>query len=66
MTFNHKNNHTNAIGVYKSVKNEILHKILGLICQKLQIQDGRGLPSWIYANKHIKEKNETSPLHQMC
>ena len=44
MTFNRENNHTNEIGVFKLVKNEVLHKILGLICQKLKIQDGQGQP----------------------
>ena len=65
MTFNHKNNHTNEIRVLKLGKNEVLHNIIGLICQKLKIQDGRWQPFWIYANKHIKKKYETSPLHQI-
>ena len=56
MTFNLKNNHTNEIYVFKLVKNEVLHKILGLICQKIKIQDGRGQTFLIYTNKHIKEK----------
>ena len=54
MTLNNKNNHANGISVLKLVKNEVLHKIVGIFCQKLKIQDGRRKP-WIYANKHIKE-----------
>ena len=54
MTFNRKNKHTNEIGVFKLGKNKVLHKILGLICQKFKIQDGRRQPFWIYANKHIE------------
>ena len=65
MTLNRKNNHTNAISVFKLVENEVLHEILGLFCQKLKIQYGRRQPFWIYANKHMKEKNERSPLHQI-
>ena len=53
MTLNHKNNHTDGIIVFKLVKNEILHKILGLFCQKLKIQDGRWRPFRINANKHM-------------
>ena len=56
---NRKNNHTKEICVFKLVKNEVLHRILGLICQKFTIQDGRRQPFWIFENKHIKEKNET-------
>ena len=40
MTLNHKNNNFNEGSVFKLVKNEILHGILGLFCQKLKIQDG--------------------------
>ena len=65
MTFNLKNNHTNEIGVFKLFKKEVLHKILLLIWQKLKIQDGRQQQFWINANKHIKGKSETSPLHQI-
>ena len=36
-----KNNHSTEFSVFKLVENEILHKILGLFCQKLKIQDGR-------------------------
>ena len=65
MTLNSKNNHTNRICVFKLVKNNVLHEILGLFCQKLKIQYARRMQFWIYANKHMKEKNEASPLHQI-
>ena len=65
MTLNRKNNHTDGISVFKLVKKEVLHEILGFFCQKLKIRYGRRQPFWIYANKHMKEKNETSPLHQI-
>ena len=65
MTFNRKNNHFNVISVFKLVKNEELYEILGLFCQKLTIQDGRRRPFWIDAKKHMKEKNEASPLHML-
>ena len=42
MTLNRKINHTNEIGVFK---NEVLHEILGLLCQNSKIQDGRRQPS---------------------
>ena len=45
-----------GISVFKLVKNEVLHKILGIFCQKLKIQDVQWRPFWIYAKKHIKEK----------
>ena len=32
MTLNCKHNQTNEISVFKLVKNEVLHKILGLFC----------------------------------
>ena len=41
MTLKRKNNNFTEFSVFKLVKNEILHKILGLFCQKLKIQDGR-------------------------
>ena len=41
MTLKRKNNHSTEFSVFKLVKNGILHKILGLFCQKLKIQDGR-------------------------
>ena len=69
MTFNRKNNNVNVISVFKLVKNEELYEILWLFCQKLKIQDGRRRLFWIDANKHMKEKNEASPLHMfddMC
>ena len=44
MTLNRKNNHANGISVLKLDKNEVLHKILGIFCQKLKIQDGRRKP----------------------
>ena len=59
MTLNSKNNHANEISVRKLVKNEVLHKIVGILYQKLKIQDGRQKP-WIYANKHIKEAKSVS------
>ena len=59
MTLNSKNNHANEISVLKLVKNEVLHKIVGIFCQKLKIQDGRRKPC-IYANKHIKEGKSVS------
>ena len=39
MTFNHKNNNTNKIGVFKLFKNEVLHKILWLILQKFKMAE---------------------------
>ena len=44
MTLNSKNNHANEISVRKLVKNEVLHKIVGILYQKLKIQDGRQKP----------------------
>ena len=44
MTLNRKNNHANGISVLKFVKNEVLHKILEIFCQKLKFQDGRRKP----------------------
>ena len=44
MTLNRKNNHANGISVLELVKNEVLHKIVGIFCQKLKIQDGRRKP----------------------
>ena len=41
MTLKRKNNDSTEFRVLKLVKNEILHKIPGLFCQKLKIQDGR-------------------------
>ena len=41
MTLKRKNNHSTEFSVFKLVENEILHKILGLFCQKFKIQDGR-------------------------
>ena len=41
MTLKRENNHSTEFSVFKLVENEILHKILGLFCQKLKIQDGR-------------------------
>ena len=47
MTLKRKNNHSAEFIVFKLVKNEKLHKILGLFCQKLKIQDGREYqPPW--------------------
>ena len=40
VTLKRKNNHSNEFSVFKLVENEILHKILGLFCQKLNIEDG--------------------------
>ena len=65
MTLNHENNHTSGISAFKLVKNEVLHKILWLFCQKLKIQYGRLQSFWFNANKHMKEENETSPQHQI-
>ena len=59
MTLNGKNNHANWISVLKLVKNEVLHKIIGILCKKLKIQDGRRKP-WIYASKHVKEGKSVS------
>ena len=54
------------MSVLKLAKNEVLHTILGLFCKKVKIQDGRRRPFGIYAkNKHIKEENQTLPLHQI-
>ena len=44
MTLNRKNNHANGISVFKLVKNEVSHTILGIFCQKLKIQDGQREP----------------------
>ena len=44
MTLNRKNKHANGISVFNLVKNEVLHTILGIFCQKLQIQNGRRKP----------------------
>ena len=44
MTLNRENNYTNGISVPKLVQNEVLHKILGIVCQKLKIKDGRRKP----------------------
>ena len=63
MTLNRENNHTNGISVLKLVKNEVLLKILGIFCQKIQIQDGRQKPC-NYANKHIKGGGSVS--HDPC
>ena len=41
MTFERKNNNSNDISVLKLVESEVLHNILGLLCQKFQIQGGR-------------------------
>ena len=41
MTLKRKNNHSTEFSVFNLVENVILHKILGLFCQKLKIQDGR-------------------------
>ena len=41
MTLKRKNNHSTEFSVFKLVENELLHKILGLFCQKFKIQDGR-------------------------
>ena len=41
MTFKRKNNHSTEFSVFNLVENVILHKILGLFCQKFKIQDGR-------------------------
>ena len=37
MTFKCKNNRSNEFSVFKLVKNEVLHKILGLLCQKFKM-----------------------------
>ena len=59
MTLNSENNHANEISAHKLVKNEVLHKIVGIFCQKLKFQYGRRKPQ-IYANKHIKEGKSVS------
>ena len=43
MTLKRKNNHSTEFSVFKLVENVIFHKILGLFCQKLKIQDGNHL-----------------------
>ena len=48
MTLNYKNNHTNDIKVFKLGKNEVLHKILGLLCQKFKMAAAI-LDLWKYA-----------------
>ena len=45
MTLTLENNHTSGISAFKLVKNEVLHKILGLFCLELKFQDGRRQPS---------------------
>ena len=47
-TLNCKNNHTNDIRVFKLGKNEVLHKILGLLCQKFKMAAAI-LDLWKYA-----------------
>ena len=44
LTLKRKNNHSTEFSVFKLVKNEVLHKILGIFFQKLKIQDGRRNP----------------------
>ena len=41
MTLKRQNNHSTEFSVSKLVESVILHKILGLFCQNLKIQDGR-------------------------
>ena len=41
MTLKRKYNHSTEFNVFNLVENEILHKIIGLFCQKLKMQDGR-------------------------
>ena len=41
MPLKRKNNHSTEFSVFKLFENEILHKIIGLFCQKFKIQDGR-------------------------
>ena len=57
MSLNHKNNHTNAISVFKLVKNEVLHEILRLLCQNIKIQDGRRQPSCFDPWMTLNHKN---------
>ena len=40
MTFKRKKNRSTEFSVFKLGKNEIIHKILGLFCQTLKIQNG--------------------------
>ena len=60
MTLNDKKN----MPMESVYSNEVLHKIVGIFCQKLKIQDGRRKP-WIYANKHIKEGKSVSRDRRM-
>ena len=57
MILNRKNNHTNGISVSKLVKNEILHEILGLLRQKIKIQDGIRQPSCFDPYMTLNHKN---------
>ena len=41
MTLKRKNSIFNVNSVPKLAENEVLHYILGLLCRKLQIQDGQ-------------------------
>ena len=41
MTLKRKNNNSDDNSVLKLVKNEILHKILGILCKKFKIKAGR-------------------------
>ena len=41
ITLKRKNYHSDEFNVFKLVKNEVLHNILGLSSEKLKIQDGR-------------------------
>ena len=67
MTLKSKNNHTNGINVFKLVKNEVLHEILGLLCQNIKIQDGRRQPScsdpWMTLN-HKKNNYQCIQISQ--
>ena len=45
MALKYKNNHCNETIVFKLGENEVLHKIPGLLFQKIKIQYGRRQPS---------------------
>ena len=62
-----KNNHSTEFSVLKLGENEILHKILGLFCQKLKNQDvcdcnHLGFDLWMTLNRKNNHTNRISVL----
>ena len=56
MTLNSKNNHANEISVHKLVKNEVLHEIVGIFCQKLKIKMVDGSHEFMQISISRREK----------